>query len=71
MQEVIWIKRGKGIKAKPNVNAHSDPAVSMRECERSVMPLLKESSHKSFCWMSKTRKKRPQKRKKNDEILSK
>jgi len=58
-QEVIWIKNGKGRKDKPTVNAHSDPAVSTRECERSVKPLLKESFRKSFCWMSKTRKKRP------------
>jgi len=53
------MKSGKGRKDKPTVNAHSDPVVSTRECERSVKPILKESSRKSFYWMSKTRKKRP------------
>lgn len=47
-QEVIWIKNGKGTKGKVNVNAHSDPAVSTRECKRSVKPIIKESSHKFF-----------------------
>lgn len=34
------MKREKGRTAKPTVNAYSDPAVSMRECERSIMELL-------------------------------
>ncbi|MGB3568678.1 MAG: hypothetical protein WBA30_16260, partial [Priestia megaterium] len=41
-------KNGNGTKGKANVNAHSDPAVSTRECKRSVKPIIKESSHKFF-----------------------
>lgn len=35
------MKRGKGRKGKPTVIAYTDPTVSMRECERSIMELLK------------------------------